>query len=729
MLGKWKFSNSSAKTTEAMPPVAAEHRVLPNQHGHDTRERKCARSGYYFCLIQSSPFPSCYIFRDIGDYVVGCSCANNTFGTLVPIPLGRFLECRGKCPQLRVKVRETSIALHQPSWLPASSTEVDQIFTCHFLKETGKGLELFTQIDSAENCSFRMLPVKMSDRRTINKSDGPICSFSLRRVLLGMDRQLSRCASKGAVHSRMGTRCAAATNLTEYDVPISCRFEIFLDVRLGKGGNGEVFLGIERMQGQAVAIKREPKEMLRHEFSLIREIRLDGPLLTYRAQDPHPTKFLGLVVHSVAVEVGNSAVATAIAHHSAVDDTHDHLALELVNGGELRKFLKTKHTSGMPVEVARVYIYQIVCALVLIHSKNIIHRDLKTQNILVRHGETFLADEVKLIDFGNSAKVKPGSIFTKNYTTCFACAPEQFLLTGKGYSYAIDVWAVGTIFFELLTGERLFECLNIHEASRQIPAFKEKQVKDRLPCIRQDAKDFLLKCLTKDPRKRPTALQLLTSPFLFPLHIYQIRRRIETTDVYTSYMKAFEKGWGNLQPIQDVSMTESIYYDGAAAMFTSDFTDSDAVNVVLPVFECVPDFRSQDRGIQIHHWALESDASFYFIKAEAGEPGASRFSTSSTSLPKNDSVQSFTSNGSSQDFGDICLSPGLNKSLSECQIFHSANSAPKFGQGIPQCSLTCSTASLASPMPPPSLVYGGAADPLAGSQGTIEALAERIDSL
>ncbi|OEH73607.1 hypothetical protein cyc_03281 [Cyclospora cayetanensis] len=455
----------------------------------------------------------------------------------------------------------------------------------------------------------------MSDRRTINKSDGPICSFSLRRVLLGMDRQLSRCASKGAVHSRMGTRCAAATNLTEYDVPISCRFEIFLDVRLGKGGNGEVFLGIERMQGQAVAIKREPKEMLRHEFSLIREIRLDGPLLTYRAQDPHPTKFLGLVVHSVAVEVGNSAVATAIAHHSAVDDTHDHLALELVNGGELRKFLKTKHTSGMP------------------------------------------------------------------------------------------------------------------EASRQIPAFKEKQVKDRLPCIRQDAKDFLLKCLTKDPRKRPTALQLLTSPFLFPLHIYQIRRRIETTDVYTSYMKAFEKGWGNLQPIQDVSMTESIYYDGAAAMFTSDFTDSDAVNVVLPVFECVPDFRSQDRGIQIHHWALESDASFYFIKAEAGEPGASRFSTSSTSLPKNDSVQSFTSNGSSQDFGDICLSPGLNKSLSECQIFHSANSAPKFGQGIPQCSLTCSTASLASPMPPPSLVYGGAADPLAGSQGTIEALAERIDSL
>lgn len=49
----------------------------------------------------------------------------------------------------------------------------------------------------------------------------------------------------------------------------------------------------------------------------------------------------------------------------------------------------------------------------------------------------------------------------KNYTTCFACAPEQFSLTGKGYSYGIDIWAVGTIFFELLSGERLFDCLNI----------------------------------------------------------------------------------------------------------------------------------------------------------------------------------------------------------------------------------------------------------------------------
>lgn len=52
--------------------------------------------------------------------------------------------------------------------------------------------------------------------------------------------------------------------------------------------------------------------------------------------------------------------------------------------------------------MARAYIYQIVCGLVLIHSKNVIHRDLKTQNILVRHGATFQNDELKIIDFGNS---------------------------------------------------------------------------------------------------------------------------------------------------------------------------------------------------------------------------------------------------------------------------------------------------------------------------------------
>lgn len=55
------------------------------------------------------------------------------------------------------------------------------------------------------------------------------------------------------------------------------------------------------------------------------------------------------------------------------------------------------------LEMARAYIYQIVCGLVLIHSKRIMHRDLKTQNILVRRGETFQGDELKIIDFGNSA--------------------------------------------------------------------------------------------------------------------------------------------------------------------------------------------------------------------------------------------------------------------------------------------------------------------------------------
>lgn len=218
------------------------------------------------------------------------------------------------------------------------------------------------------------------------------------------------------------------------------------------------------------------------------------------------------------------------------------------------------------------------------------------------------------------------------------------------------------------------------------------------------------------------------------MHIYQIRRRVETTDVYNSYMKAFEKGWGNMQPIKTLSMVENLFYDSVCHSFTPQHQDSDVVNVVLPVFECVPDFQSQDRGIRIHNWILNSDASFRMASTRVEEPasgssapGAGRDSTPSSSSSRNNSVRSSASSGSCQTLGQSCSSPVLNKLLSDNRLFHSMNSVPKCGQAAPQCSLTCSTASLGSPMPA-SLFFGDADQPT-GGEGTFDALADRIDSL
>lgn len=267
----------------------------------------------------------------------------------------------------------------------------------------------------------------------------------------------------------------------------------------------------------------------------------------------------------------------------------------------------------------------------------------------------------------------------------------------------------------------------LQDASRQIPAFKEKDVTDRLPFLRQDAKEFLLKCLTKDPQKRPTAFQLLTGPFLFPLHIYQMRRRIETTDVYNSYMQAFEKGWGNLKPMEGLSMAEKLLYDSSSKSFFSEYPDPEAVNVVLPVFECIPDFQSQDREIRMSNWILTSDASFYLAPRKVeGYSNGCQHEASTQSIPKNSSVTSFTSTGSSQDLGEGVSSPGFAKLLPDNQFYHQPNGLMACGLGVPRRSSTCST-SIGTPVHG-SLVFGGA-EKLTGNNDAFETLVNRIDSL
>lgn len=469
MLGRWKSVNDNVKShVDVMSSECIDRVDGCPQRSNNTMGRQCMPKGLYFCMVQYLPHPFTYIFATTGDYIIGGNCSSRTSGTCVALPLGGLAECRSTGGHLHVKVREGSISVLQaPQNAYLCRKEDNNSTTLFFMKETsGNTVEAFSHVDSAENCAFRVFSGTAGGKsRNAPSIHGiVVCSFAIRRVLLGMSPPCRPrlCKPGIAEESEAPSSSAQCSASTEYVVPVSRQVEVFRNMRIGKGGNGEVFLGIHRARGEAVAVKREPKDMLRHEFTLITEIRLDGPLLTYKAQDPHPSKFLGLLAHAVAVEVGNSAVAAAIAHHSSVDDDSDHLVLELVAGGELRKKIKSTYSSGMPVEMARAYIYQLVCGLVLIHSKHVIHRDLKTQNILVRHGETFEGDELKIIDFGNSAKVKPGTVFTKNYTTCFACAPEQFALTEKGYDYAIDVWALGTIFFELLTGQRLFECQNVN---------------------------------------------------------------------------------------------------------------------------------------------------------------------------------------------------------------------------------------------------------------------------
>lgn len=228
----------------------------------------------------------------------------------------------------------------------------------------------------------------------------------------------------------------------------------------------------------------------------------------------------------------------------------------------------------------------------------------------------------------------------------------------------------------------------------------------------------MLKCLTRDPQKRPTALQLLTTPFLFPLHLHQIRRRVETTDVYNTYMRAFEKGWGNLTPMKELCMMENLFYDENCRAFVSQHSTSEAVNVVLPVFECVPDFQSQDHPMEIQNWILASDASFYFAPAKLEEPLEEPEGLSSCgSFSKNTSVNSFTSTGTSPELEDSCLHSGLDKLIPIGHFYPPPQSLSLCGHALPKRSSTCSTTSFESPLA--GAPHYEEVDPLGGSTDSL----------
>ena len=173
--------------------------------------------------------------------------------------------------------------------------------------------------------------------------------------------------------------------------------------------------------------------------------------------------------------------------------------MQYVEGATLRSLM-----TGEPIDFPRVasLVRQIGGALSAAHDKGIIHRDLKPENIMVqtmRDGEEI----IKLIDFG-IATVKDSQYATETERTKIAgalpyMAPEQ--LRGQPET-ASDIWALGVIAYELLTGKMPFSTfipVQLHDEQRRGVQTRPSQL---LATIPQAAEAVILKALSFDPHSR-----------------------------------------------------------------------------------------------------------------------------------------------------------------------------------------------------------------------------------
>jgi eukaryotic-like serine/threonine-protein kinase len=132
-----------------------------------------------------------------------------------------------------------------------------------------------------------------------------------------------------------------------------------------------------------------------------------------------------------------------------VGDDHAHIAMEYLDGGDLRN----KIEAGASVREAVTYLRQIASALAAVHQKHVLHRDLKPGNIMLRKNGS-----VALIDFGLAKRVKLETAITDKgeiFGTPYYMSPEQG--HGTEVDERSDIYSLGAIFFELLTGSKPYK--------------------------------------------------------------------------------------------------------------------------------------------------------------------------------------------------------------------------------------------------------------------------------
>lgn len=201
---------------------------------------------------------------------------------------------------------------------------------------------------------------------------------------------------------------------------------------------------------------------------------------------------------------------------------------------DLRRYMQSKENVLTESEIIS-FSYQLLSALEFIHSKYIIHRDVKPQNILLNR-----KGELKLADFGlaRSTFIPVDSLSTEVITRWYR--PPEILLGNQNYGFPVDIWSAGCVIVEMITGQPLFQCGSNEELMEKVmilfgseaveSAFSEikKQTEpiqpvgllNIIPNTSPELKQLVSVLLEVDPSKRISASEALKLPVFNNFNIH-----------------------------------------------------------------------------------------------------------------------------------------------------------------------------------------------------------------
>ncbi|KAL6440063.1 hypothetical protein ACFW04_003000 [Cataglyphis niger] len=286
-----------------------------------------------------------------------------------------------------------------------------------------------------------------------------------------------------------------STEPEESITDMSQLYQIFPDEVLGSGQFGIVYGGVHRKSGRAVAIK------------VIDKLRF-------------PTKQEAQLKNEVAILQNLSHSGVVNLERMFETPERIFVVMEKLKGDMLEMILSSER-GRLSERITKFLITQILVALKHLHSKNIVHCDLKPENVLLSSDTDFT--QVKLCDFGFARIIGEKSFRRSVVGTPAYLAPE--VLRNKGYNRSLDMWSVGVIIYVSLSGTFPFneeEDINeqIQNAAFMYPPTPWKEISN-------DAIDLINNLLQVKQRKRYTVDKSLQHVWLQDYQTWCDLRKLE----------------------------------------------------------------------------------------------------------------------------------------------------------------------------------------------------------
>lgn len=276
-------------------------------------------------------------------------------------------------------------------------------------------------------------------------------------------------------------------------LPKEIRNTYFVGRKLGSGACGVVHLVYETKTCKPYAMKHVVKNLLGE---------CSRPKIT---NDPQR------VMNEVNIMKGLEHPCVIKMHDIVNKADSVFMVLEFMKGGDLlNRIIQNKY---LPEQNAKLFFLQMCHAVKYLHAKDITHRDLKPDNILLLNNdeETLL----KVSDFGMSKFVQKDSVLRTLCGTPLYVAPEVLLTGGRGsYTPKVDIWSLGVVLYTMLSGTLPFSDEYGTQATEQIKrgrfTFRHRSWKTVSP----QAKKLIYDILTIDPNSRPSIDDILNSSWL-----------------------------------------------------------------------------------------------------------------------------------------------------------------------------------------------------------------------